>query len=55
MMIEENDGSDQSNAVAQQDYRDDQWHHVVGIINRQDKTNTIYVDGYKKMRVILLI
>ena len=48
MMVEESDGSDQSSAIAQQDYRDDQWHHVVGIINRQDKTNTIYVDGYKK-------
>ncbi|MBL7053186.1 MAG: hypothetical protein ISS02_00785 [Candidatus Portnoybacteria bacterium] len=48
MTVEESDGSYQSDSIASQDYRDGKWHHVVGIIDRQNKTNTIYVDGYKK-------
>lgn len=49
MMIEDNgDDYSQSNAIAREDYRDDKWHHVVGVINRQDNTNTIYVDGIQK-------
>jgi len=48
MMIEERDGDHQSNAIANQDYRDGEWHHVIGVIDRQKEINIIYVDGYKK-------
>jgi len=48
MTIEESDGNLQSNAIAKQDYRDNEWHNIVGVIDRKEKTNTIYVDGYKK-------
>jgi len=48
MMVEEKDGDYQSNAIANQDYRDGKWHHVVGVIDRQNEINVIYVDGYKK-------
>lgn len=48
MNIEESDGQDQSNVIAYQDCRDNQWHHLVGVINRENKTNTIYLDGFAK-------
>jgi len=55
MTIEESDGNLQSNAIAKQDYRDNEWHNIVGVIDRKEKTNTIYVDGYKKDEIVLLV
>lgn len=51
MNIEASDDTAQANAVAWQDYRDGNWHHVIGVINRSDQTNTIYVDGFQKNQV----
>lgn len=48
MMIEASDGAKESGATAQGDYRDNNWHLVVGVIDRENKTNTIYVDGIEK-------
>ena len=38
-------------AIARGDYRDNKWHFVVGVIDRINNTNTIYVDGVKKAQV----
>jgi hypothetical protein len=48
MTIEASDGAVEASAVARQDYRDNQWHQVVGVINRDDQTITLYVDGLQK-------
>jgi hypothetical protein len=48
MLIEASDDAIEVSAVAKQDYRDGQWHHLVGVINRGDNANTIYVDGFQK-------
>lgn len=51
MRIVGDEHAQDSNAIAKQDYRDGQWHHLVGVINRLDQTNTIYVDGLQKDQV----
>jgi|GEM_PF-2454178 len=51
MMIEASDNATEASAVANQDYRDNQWHHLVGVINRTENTNTVYVDGLQKAQV----
>ena len=48
MMVEASDGVLESGATAQGDYRNNNWHFVVGVIDRQSKINTIYVDGIEK-------
>lgn len=48
MRIVGSEHSNDSTSVAKQDYRDGQWHHVVGVIDRTNNTNTIYVDGVQK-------
>lgn len=51
MAIESSDNAVEASAVAKQDYRDNQWHQAVGVINRDGQTNTLYVDGIQKAQV----
>lgn len=51
MRIVGQSNSEDSHAIAQQDYRDGQWHQLAGVINRADQTNTVYVDGVQRNQV----
>ncbi|MAF20521.1 MAG: hypothetical protein CMI55_02445 [Parcubacteria group bacterium] len=51
MRIVGSENAQDANAIAKQDYRDDKWHHLVGVIDRANDTNTIYVDGLQRDQI----
>lgn len=46
--LEEVNGNDEAEAIAEEDYRDNEWHQIVAVLNRETETASLYVDGYLK-------
>ncbi len=45
LLLESTDSNKEINLIADKDYRDKQWHHLAGIVNRNNQTAYLYVDG----------
>ena len=48
LLLESSEEEKEINVVSENDYRDGEWHHLVGVVNRLNQTAYLYVDGLLK-------